>query len=334
MSRGKSVEPAPGDQAMSHGIAQAVRESAGRSSHDPARRRRPGRLVVCLGVLLGVTLLQFPAAVQAQGILQNLRDDVRNPPSEGGGCDTGSGSSDHSSSRSSDFDFDWRSPFQGGPEPLRFIGENFVDLLTLPIALPHEILGYEDASPLYFPRFPYEDGFGYFGSDRSPPPTRCWAGRVNIEYPDPFDHMDRVGGRLLLETTSRFGLDAQADYFRERLAGGRHDQLWAGDCNAVYRFAQSCVGEFRAGLGFNWMRDSIRDDFGFNFTYGADLFPCRPWVISTDIDLGTLGHAELFRFRTTVGVTVRNVEFYTGYEYTDIERMHLNSLIGGIRIWF
>ena len=58
------------------------------------------------------------------------------------------------------------------------------------------------------------------------------------------------------------------------------------------------------------------------------------WGISADLDWGTLGRAELFRFRTTIGVTVQRVEFYTGYEYTDIDRMHLNSLIGGVRIWF
>jgi hypothetical protein len=33
-------------------------------------------------------------------------------------------------------------------------------------------------------------------------------------------------------------------------------------------------------------------------------------------------------------VTVQRFEFYTGYEYTDVDRMHLNSLIGGVRIWF
>jgi hypothetical protein len=49
---------------------------------------------------------------------------------------------------------------------------------------------------------------------------------------------------------------------------------------------------FRTGLGFNWLDDPIDTNFGFNFTYGADLFPRRPWVLSATIDWGTLGEAE------------------------------------------
>jgi len=42
----------------------------------------------------------------------------------------------------------------------------------------------------------------------------------------------------------------------------------------------------------------------------------------------------LFRFRSTVGVLVLGMEAYTGYEYLDIDNTQLNSLIGGVRIWF
>ena len=52
------------------------------------------------------------------------------------------------------------------------------------------------------------------------------------------------------------------------------------------------------------------------------------------LDAGTLGHAGLFRFRTTAGVVYRSVELYTGYEYTDIGSVHWNGLIGGMRLWF
>jgi hypothetical protein len=33
-------------------------------------------------------------------------------------------------------------------------------------------------------------------------------------------------------------------------------------------------------------------------------------------------------------VIVHGVEVYTGYEYLDIDRMQMNGIIGGIRIWF
>jgi hypothetical protein len=52
------------------------------------------------------------------------------------------------------------------------------------------------------------------------------------------------------------------------------------------------------------------------------------------IDWGTLGSAELFRFRTTAGVIVHGVEVFTGYEYLDIDRTQVGTLLGGVRIWF
>jgi hypothetical protein len=271
---------------------------------------------------------------RAQGILQNLREDVRSPPASGGGQsdqEPAPARPQPSQPRASDPSAPDSSI---GPElgiaVLAFAGAT----VTSPIWVPCAVLGDDSSTDFYFPVFPYDGASGYLTSLRVPPETRPWAARLSLECLDSFDHLERIGGRLLLSTTSRFGLDSQVDYFRETLSGGRHDQLWTGDCNVVYRFAQAEFAEFRAGLGFNWMSDSIRDDFGFNFTYGADIFPGRPWIISTDLDLGTLGHAELFRFRATIGVTIRRFEFYTGYEYTDIERMHSNSLIGGVRIWF
>ena len=88
------------------------------------------------------------------------------------------------------------------------------------------------------------------------------------------------------------------------------------------------------GLGINWLNDPSQTDLGFNFAYGIDLFPVKPLIISTVMDAGTLGHAGLFRFRTTAGVAYKRMEYYTGYEYTDIGRTHWNGLIGGVRLWF
>ncbi len=92
--------------------------------------------------------------------------------------------------------------------------------------------------------------------------------------------------------------------------------------------------QWRAGLGFNWLDDEQATDFGFNFTYGVDVFPVRPLVLSAELDWGTLGSADLFHFRTTAGMIVWHVEVYTGYEYRDIDRTQTSALIGGVRVWF
>ena len=140
------------------------------------------------------------------------------------------------------------------------------------------------------------------------PSTRRWGGQFRADYADEFDHLTGVGGQLILETTSRLGIDTSVQYLRERLPGGGFDHLTFGDCNLVYRFAQSPRAQMRMGIGANWLNDSTRTDLGFNFTYGGDFFPCKPWVLSSAIDWGTLGHAGLFRFRTTAGVILNRFE--------------------------
>ena len=97
-----------------------------------------------------------------------------------------------------------------------------------------------------------------------------------MEYATDFDDLQRIGGHLLLSTRTRFGLDTETSYFQEQLPGDRHDHLWLGDCNVVYRFAQSEHAQFRTGIGFNWMDDPADTDFGFNFTYGPTSSPPNP----------------------------------------------------------
>ena len=223
-----------------------------------------------------------------------------------------------------------------------------------PVPIPDPPLQPPEPRPkcLYFPRFPYDHVPGYLmdnpcevrdgdpifaaalRSDRWPTKPRTWAARLRVEYASDLDDLDRIGGHLLLSTRSRLGLDTEASYLQEHLPGDRHDHLWLGDCNVVYRFAQSEHAQFRSGVGVNWMDDPLYTNFGFNFTCGADFFPSRPWIVSTNIDWGTLESAELFRFRGTVGAILWRMEVYTGYEYLDVDSTRINTILGGVRIWF
>jgi hypothetical protein len=204
-----------------------------------------------------------------------------------------------------------------------------------PLWVPLAILQDDSfSSSGYFRRFPYDGGPDYIKTDGSTTQTKPFAVRLDVEYVDTFDRLDVYGGHLLVETAPRFGLAVSANRWEEHLSSGGWDQLQVGDCNFVYRFAQGGWGEFRTGLGLNWLNDSHSTDLGFNFHYAADFYPQNPWVLSSEIDAGTLGHAGLFQFRTTLGVVFHGVEVYTGYEYTDIGRTHWNGLIGGLRFWF
>ena len=149
-----------------------------------------------------------------------------------------------------------------------------------------------------------------------------------------FRRLVRAGGQVLFDTASRWGMDTEANYLREQAAADQRDQLWLGDVNLVYRFAQSPTLQMRTGLGMNWLADEFGSDFGFNFTYSGDFFPADPWIVSAEIDWGKLGHAGLFHGRATVGVHFHRLEVYTGYDYLDVGDTQINTAVSGVRIWY
>ncbi len=271
-------------------------------------------------VAAGLFLLGATTSLHAQ-TLETIRNDVREP------VPAASSTPQSSNSRSSRGDSDDDSPFDELKSDLFFFGAKVVGMaVSSPIWVPHFLLN-DNYNFVDFQQFPYDD-------TTNPPETFPFAVRFDVDYVDAFDSLDRINGHLLISTASRFEFDTRFQYLTERLAGGQKDKLWTGDCNVTYRFAQSEFAQFRAGLGINWLNDPTQTDLGFNFTYGADVFPAKPWVLSAVLDAGTLGHAGLFRFRTTAGMIYRSVEVYTGYEYADIGSVHWNGLIGGVRLWF
>jgi hypothetical protein len=119
----------------------------------------------------------------------------------------------------------------------------------------------------------------------------------------------RLYGWPQLLTPDDLGRLEKVSYVASRPDPGRVSQQFPGfsvrnirgNVFELSRIGPSERAQFRAGLGMNWLDDPIDTDLGFNFTYGADFFPGRPWILSATLDWGTLGSAELFRFRTSVG---------------------------------
>lgn len=216
-------------------------------------------------------------------------------------------------------------------------------VLATPFCLPRSLIDDDSLAPGRFSRYPYhESGIGLMrigaeNCDSADPLVSIesydWLVRYRTEYTETFDDLSRTGGQLLWDTSSRWGIDSQFDNLRESRDLQPDDDLWIGDANLVFRFAQSDRVQMRTGIGFNWLKDDAQSDFGFNFTYGGDFFIKKPWVVSTEIDWGLLGNANLFRGRVTTGITWHRCEFYTGYEYLEIGTMQLNGLVAGIRIW-
>ncbi|NQU23597.1 MAG: hypothetical protein HQ567_20130 [Candidatus Nealsonbacteria bacterium] len=315
-------------------------------------------LVLSASVALLVVLLGCSTAVG--GVLDDVRDEVRSP--SGGSSRSSSHDDDHHHHHCDDDDDDtFLGSLLGGIIEGMLSSSSTSDYSS-DTSTVYEAPNDDPPVEFYFPRFPYDSVPGYMttsswdpllgwtstviedptvvsrsdplGRGFAPSRGRRWAGRFRAEYADTFDDLTRLSGHLLVSTTAGLGLDTGMDLLQENLPGTATDQLWLGDCNVIYRYSESAQTQWRFGFGFNWLNDPIDTDFGFNFTLGMDYYPAQPWIISSTIDWGTVGSAELFRFRITSGVIVYGLEPYIGYEYLDVDSMQINNLIAGVRVWF
>jgi hypothetical protein len=292
------------------------------------------------GCLLGLVVMSEPAAGQA---LEDLRRDVRTSDPGPGSANsdqpetTGSGSGNNSSSSTSS------DPADDGwsVDELGAMTLGLGAAITAPFWGPPVVAGDGYMLPAHFLHFPYQYHQGYMLLGSLPQggvPT--WfdsypvAVRARSEFGTDFDNLAWVGGQLIVETRARFGADSDFRYVTEKLSSGSRDSLWLGDANLLFRFAQGEYLIMRTGVGASFLADPARTDWGFNFTYGGDFFPIQPLVLSAELDIGTLGHTNLYHFRSTLGANWRHAEAYLGYDYLDIGPTQIAGLISGVRLWF
>ena len=110
---------------------------------------------------------------------------------------------------------------------------------------------WSDASHL--PPFPYDEPLQALipGINVN---ARPWSLRLDVDYTDNFNGLDSVGGHILFETASRFGVDAAACRVQERLPGGQFDRLCL-PATPIWSFAlRSRTGPNSHGLGANWQK--------------------------------------------------------------------------------
>jgi len=286
-----------------------------------------------VGLLVFAAAFGFALSASASDSLNDLREEARTapPPSPPSSSSSSGGWSSSDDCCDCDDDLDLNGAIAG----LALFG------LTSPFWGPPAMMNDNYDITYRFPCWPHEYRQGYMISDaqlHGPKGEEFYrmdlAVRASGEFGTNFSGVDWIGGRFLLENSARFGIDADFRCLEEQVAPGVHDSLWVGDMNAFFRFAQSRRCTVRAGVGFNWLSDTIEDDFGANFTYAVDWYPRKPVVISGEIDAGWLGDASLFRGRLTTGVNYRNAEAYVGYDYLRIGDFDLNGLVAGVRIWW
>ncbi len=192
-----------------------------------------------------------------------------------------------------------------------------------------------------FPSYPYQDQRGYLIPEDAgwyalglPEWKAFFGARLSGGYGATFQDLQSVDSELLIDTFFRVGLEMDQRWIVEDQSGPSNDSLWLGDANLFFRLSNRPEVEIRFGVGFNYLSDRVQSDFGPNFTAGLDWFPGRPLLFSAEIDVGTLGQANLIHVRTTGGLIKRRFEPYIGFDYVDIESFEMTSLISGLRIWF
>ena len=228
--------------------------------------------------------------------------------------------------------------YDDDPDELElFILSNMVAawVLSLPVTVPQAIFG-DDQTPGGFVKYPFARA--HTGSMLMNPMQGDAAEsshlRIRLDYADNFMAQQKISTHFIFESRNRLGVDASFDYLRESVAMGQHEQLWIGDVNVVWRFAQMENAQMRVGLGMNWQRTALATENGINFTYGGDFYLSEPQVISADLDWGRLGSAGLFRIRTTYGRQIGRAKVYVGYEYLSIGDFKKNFLITGMSFDF
>lgn len=213
----------------------------------------------------------------------------------------------------------------------------FLALLT-PFAVPHAALHDDFQRSAYFPNYPYsKDRPGYLTFEDAEKPEahlRMFSFQLTLEYGNDFHNVERFGNRLVFDTTSRFGVEANTDYYRERESCGCYDSLNFSAVNLTYRFAQSTHVQMHAGLGVNILDDGWGTHYGVNFLYGADVFPMKPFVASLLLEGGNVQDLGVFRARGTVGVNYGHFEGFVGYDYLNIGGVDLQGALIGLRLWF
>jgi hypothetical protein len=281
---------------------------------------------------------QTPALWAQEGRLQQVREEVR-------GDDEHAGKKEKTekAQRGCDNDDDSVGNWLFGEA----FGWLFFKACGAPFVLPPALLGDDYRHDGYFLAHPYQHGLPGFmriegfldeglppgASPLDPQGLRTWIGRLTLQESNDFRGLNRVNGQVLLDSSSRFGLQTGWTYLTEGLTGGRHDDMVLGDFDVTFRFAQNEYVQMRTGLGARVLADS-RSRWGFNFTYGGDFFPAKPLVLSGVVDLGTLGSAGLVHARGTAGVIFRGWEFFTGYDFMRIGSVNLQGPTLGLRFWF
>lgn len=296
----------------------------------------PSQILSVIRILLAVGIAMATlSAVEAQS-LDRVRERVRQPGGSSASGDSCLPAGRNSRSRNSDIGGYASSVRDDDDQNIltELIGHAFLAAAVAPFVVPKAILD-DDGERGYFPDYPYDHDGAVRAVSFEPERAGMHSSLLTIQgsYGLDFDDMNHAHGRIFGDYKSRFGIDSEFFYRHENVPSG-NDELWNGDFNLTYRFAQNESWQFRAGLGVNWLRDRFGSDAGFNTTYSVEWFPGDPVVVTGLIDWGRIGDTSIFHYRTTAGVSHNGWGMFTGYDVTRISDQSIHAWINGVEYRF
>ena len=208
----------------------------------------------------------------------------------------------------------------------------FASGATSPWWLPHFALADDTSEQAGFMAIPYENGHkgGFDIAPFSQENVYDWQIRFLSDTGSDFSGLTRIGGQFQVDTSSRFGFETSFNKFMEELETA-DDNLWMGDANLTYRFAQNEAMVFHTGVGMNWMHDVGKTDVGYNLTYGFEMFPKKPFILRGSLDLGRIGDTSRVHYRGDVGMAWNRFEIFTGYDLERISNINLQTWTAGMQ---
>ena len=114
------------------------------------------------------------------------------------------------------------------------------------------------------------------------------------------------------------------------------DHLYLGDVNLTYEpVLANDRFRMRIGAGVNWLSDAYGSDAGFNMTGGLDWKLSDRWLLTGEIDFGTIGDTDLTHAQISLGRALsQQTELTFGYNYHDIGGVTIGSAFTGLRFRF
>lgn len=165
---------------------------------------------------------------------------------------------------------------------------------------------------------------------------RAATGRfqLNSEFGSDVDGIFRQRHGLWLESTAPVGIQLRASHLLESLPDGSDDELFLTDGHLFFRVATLNSWQAHVGAGVRLLLDPRGGEPtpGFGGLVSVEGYPAAPLTVRGRIDAGNLGPALFLEGEANVGVMLKRLELFAGYNAMRISPVVFHGPLLGLRV--